>query len=315
MKNIKTFLIACLLSITLGGAVSQQNKKETNDTINTEKSDSIKTQSLVIKTEQIENLKLHVSISPENAVGTVCYIIETADNLIIIDPHYLKPFSTDFRKYANSLGKKIDRLIVSHEHPDHWFGLDEFKDIPIYTSQGIIDYIKKEGQQTIDNRKEKLALQAPKELVIPSNVIKDGNETISGVKFIFRIINNAEANEQVLITLPEQKIILAQDMVFNHNHQYVDLSISENWISELQKINNTPNINKIYCGHAGPNNIYFATKDDLKTDIEYLQTLTEYIKTSKTFAEFKAKVLQKYPDYTLPDVVNMMSYLFDKKSD
>ena len=75
--------------------------------MNTEKSDSVKTQSLIIKIEQIENLKLHVSISPENAVGTVCYIIETADNLIIIDPHYLKPFSTDFRKYANVWVKKL----------------------------------------------------------------------------------------------------------------------------------------------------------------------------------------------------------------
>jgi len=211
------------------------------------------------------------------------------------------------------LGKKIDRLIVSHEHPDHWFGLDEFKDIPIYASQGVIDNIKKEGQQTIDKRKVKLALQAPKELVIPSNVIKDGTETIGGVKFIFRVIKNAEANEQVLITLPDQKIILAQDMVFNHNHQYVDLDISANWISELQKIDNTPNINYIYCGHAGFNNVYSATKADLKADIEYLQTLTEYIKTLKTFTEFKSRVLQKYPDYTNPDFIDMMSYLFDKK--
>lgn len=311
MNKIRIFLIFGLLAIAFG--CSSKQSKATSNILESKKNDSLKAQSLLIKTEQIGDLKLHIAIAPEKAGGTVCYIIETADKLIIIDPHYLKPYSTDFRKYANSLGKKIDRLIVSHEHPDHWFGLDEFKDLPIYASQGVTDAIKKVGQQTINQRKEKLALHGPKELVIPSNVIKDGTEIIGGVKFNFRVIKNAEADEQVLITLPEQGIILAQDMVFNHNHQYVDLNISANWISELQKIYNTPNINKIHCGHAGFNNSYFATKEDLKTDIEYLETLTEYIKSLKTFAEFKDKVLRKYPDYTNPDFIDMMSYLFDKK--
>src|SRR5262245_4800903 len=89
------------------------------------------------------------SFSYDN-IANATHIIESKTKLVLIDGQFLVPYAKQFRAYADSLGgKPIDRLYLSHRHPDHWFGLSAaFEDVKIYALRETIDSIKQQGETT-----------------------------------------------------------------------------------------------------------------------------------------------------------------------
>lgn len=70
--------------------------------------------------------------------------------IVLVDGQFLVSCARAFRDYADSLGKPIDRLYVSHRHPDHWFGLGAaFSDVTIYALPETRDFI-----QSTEKRRE-----------------------------------------------------------------------------------------------------------------------------------------------------------------
>ena len=108
-------------------------------------------------------VKIHTYISPEKGFGNATHIIETPNYLSIIDTQYMIPYSKDFRKYANTLGKPIAGVIISHSHPDHYFGLTSaFSDVHSYALPETIKDIKEKCQTMIEKIKKKLRDLIPK---------------------------------------------------------------------------------------------------------------------------------------------------------
>ena len=61
------------------------------------------------------------------------YIIELPNKLVIFDAQFILPAANELLIHARSLRKPIDRIILSHAHPDHFFGLEKFSNVaPIY---------------------------------------------------------------------------------------------------------------------------------------------------------------------------------------
>src|SRR5579871_4514970 len=98
----------------------------------------------IIITKKVGDVRLHTFVAGfnEDNIANATHIIESRNALVLIDSQFLAPYATQFREYADSLQKPIDRLYLSHRHPDHWFGLGTaFTDIAIYALQETIDFI------------------------------------------------------------------------------------------------------------------------------------------------------------------------------
>src|SRR5262245_56823477 len=76
-------------------------------------------------------------------IANSTHIIESKSKLVLVDGQFLAPYAKQFRDYANSLGKPIERLYLSHRHPDHWFGLGAaFSDIDIHALRETQTFIQ-----------------------------------------------------------------------------------------------------------------------------------------------------------------------------
>ena len=80
----------------------------------------------VIDVIEINGIKIHVVQCPVLGEMVNSIIIESSNKLVIIDVPLLRPYSKTLREYANQLGKLIDRVIITHAHPDHWASLEDY---------------------------------------------------------------------------------------------------------------------------------------------------------------------------------------------
>jgi glyoxylase-like metal-dependent hydrolase (beta-lactamase superfamily II) len=136
-------------------------------------------------------------------IANATHIVESANALVLIDAQFLAPYARQFREYADGLGKPIDRVYVSHRHPDHWFGLGAaFADVPVHALAETAAFIKEHGE---DSRADhwKLGGLVPDRVVVPGEIVKPGEAVIDGVRYHFDEINDTEIDAMLAVKLPD----------------------------------------------------------------------------------------------------------------
>jgi glyoxylase-like metal-dependent hydrolase (beta-lactamase superfamily II) len=163
------------------------------------------------------------------------------------------PFAKELRAYVNGLGKPIDRVIITHGHPDHWFGLDAFKGARVTSLSEVAGFIEKVGPMLIKKYKAgPIKDLVPDVPVVPDGMLAEGKETIDGVKYVFKRVKDAEADSQLLTTLPDYGVMIAQDLVYNKVHLFVGADEVAGWKKVVGELKKKAGIKTVLCGHGKP---------------------------------------------------------------
>ena len=263
----------------------------------------------VTKVEK-RNITIHMVTSPEEGELVNSQIVETPKKLVVIDTPLLKAYGQEFREYADSLNKPIDRVFITHAHPDHWFCLSYFSDIESYALEETMAELDQLYELQIGYHKSIHAELLPDNIIRPANTVKEGGLTIDNVKFqIYKAIN-AEDNAMMIIGLPEIKTLLSQDLIYNRTYMYLatkdengNLCI-DNWIQYLQDFK-TKGYETIIPGHGEP-----ADPSIFDTTIKYLETAKGIIASSNNTEELVKQFTEKYPDYRIPLILQMTAFMF-----
>jgi glyoxylase-like metal-dependent hydrolase (beta-lactamase superfamily II) len=260
---------------------------------------------------QAGDVRIHTFISSyaSNNIANATHIIESSSTLVLVDGQFLVPYAQQFRDYADSLGKPIDRLYLSHRHPDHWFGLGTaFTDIPIYALAETIEFLKDHGE---DSRKDhwKLGDLAPDRIVVPDKVASPGEEVIDGVTYVCSKVTDTEIDFLLTITLPELKVYITQDLVYSGTHLYLTKDM-DHWAQVLEETL-LSDYDLFMPGHGLP-----ADKNEVARNIEYLSAARQAIGNGLTTDAFKEFMLQRYPDRKCPGIFDIyMPRLFEGASE
>jgi glyoxylase-like metal-dependent hydrolase (beta-lactamase superfamily II) len=242
--------------------------------------------------KRVGDVRVHTFISSyeDDNIANATHIIESKNVLVLVDGQFLAPYATKFRAYADSLGKPIERLYLSHRHPDHWFGLGTaFADIAIYALPEVINFIRDNGKASIDDHLKKLGDLAPTTLVVPQNIVKPGAETIDGVKYIFDRVIDTEIDFLLTIRLPELGVYIAQDLIYSGTHLYLTNSM-EHWIQILETML-TSDYELFMPGHGLP-----ADKNEVARNIEYLSAAKGAYDKGLKDGAFQQFLMERYPD-------------------
>jgi len=247
--------------------------------------------------------------APKTALNTT-QIIETRNKQVVVDAQFLRPFAKEAVSYIKSLNKPVERVIISHAHPDHWFGLEFFQDYPIYSLKETQQVIEKAGDAMIKGNKAKRGDLVTDLKVVPSHIIREGKETIDGLEYIFEKVADAEAGVQLLIKIPELKVLIGQDLFFNDAHLFIGQGAFDGWLTVMEDLKKDKNNKYIFVGHGKPtdNSIF----DDM---IEYITTAKEIYNRVDNGEELKKQLVAKYPERKIPfmlDISNKFLYKKDK---
>lgn len=257
------------------------------------------------------DVRIHTVVASftENNIANATHIIETKNQLVLVDGQFLVPNAKAFREYANSLGKPIERIYLSHRHPDHWFGLGAaFSDITIYALPETMSFIKEHGEESRSDH-WKLGDLVPDRIVVPEQAVTPGEETIDGLRYVFDRVTDTEIDYHLTIRLPEIGVYFTQDLVYSGTHLYLTKHM-DHWIKVLGEML-VSDYELFMPGHGLP-----ADKNEVARNIEYLSAAREAIGNGLADDAFKDFMLQRYPERRCPGIFNIyLPRLFGGASD
>lgn len=241
-------------------------------------------------------------------------IVAGPRSLLAIDAGGGPQHARNFIAAAKPLGKPFDRVVITHEHPDHIVGLTQFSpDIEIVAQEQTRQQMARLGQPaTPAYWATNPAWGRPGDVnrvILPTVTFRDRMSVYYGdIQVDFVWPGRAHTSGDALVQLPREKILFMGDIGFFGVTPLNASGFIVDWIKVCDDLLQDPAVDTIVPGH-GP----VGTKADLRDMREYLALLLREGRRSYDAGISPGRAaatldLGKYASWTDPDrVVNNMA--------
>jgi Metallo-beta-lactamase superfamily len=258
---------------------------------------------------QFGPVKIHSYLSPAEGLHVNTQMVEGPNAVVIFDAQLLLPYANEVASYVQMLGKPIDRIILSHAHTDHWSGLqvltDRFPDARVFALDGVADQLRARGQARLDSFRPIYGDSIATKVTIPTEAITEGSQRIDGITYDFRRFVDAESDLQLAALLPEQKVLMAFDLVFSPNeHVFTVVDHFDHWMIILERLKALQGYDTITIGHDTP--VHRSAIDSTMTYIRRAKEIHAASADAKTYSE---SLKAAFPDRRLAGVVDFSAKL------
>ncbi len=247
-----------------------------------------------VTTRRHGGVSLHDYQAPQDGLFVHSIIIEGPTELVLFDAQFMLDYATELADYIETLGKPVERIIISHAHPDHWSGLAviarRFPRAAIMALASVRDAIIADGQAIMTSRQRIFGNRVADAPVLPTATIEPGTHMFDTVRFDIEALEEGEAQHQMVVMLPDQATMLAFDLVFPASHHvFTVAAYFDGWIALLHDLARR-SFDSVLIGHAGP-----AGRDDIAATIAYLQTARAIHARADSAAHYAEQLKAAFP--------------------
>ena len=175
-------------------------------------------------------------------------------------------------KIRSVTDKPILKVIVSHYHADHIYGLQVFKELgaKIIAPKGVIDYLSSSAaEERIEERRFSLEpwVNETTYLVSP-DIIIDKSMTFEhgGMKFTLDILGAAHSDGDLTLYVEPERVLFSGDIIFEGRVPYLGDANTKKWLNTLIQME-TSKVTALIPGHGpaakNPNKAISATRNYL----------------------------------------------------
>jgi len=217
------------------------------------------------------------SSANQNFISNAGFVVTPA-GVVVIDalgsPELARRLLAEIKKVT---AKPIHTVVLTHYHADHIYGLQVFKDLGVHvvahaaareyltsdTARLRLESSRQELWPWVD---EKTRLVAADEWLHGSKTLRVG-----GVQFDIKPVGPSHTAEDLVVYLPQQKVLFAGDLVFRNRIPFVGQADSRHWIEAMQNLLNF-DADWVVPGHGPISN---DAKGDMTLTRDYLIFLRE----------------------------------------
>jgi glyoxylase-like metal-dependent hydrolase (beta-lactamase superfamily II) len=264
-----------------------------------------------ILVSQFGPVKIHSYLSPADGLQVNTQMIESPNAIVIFDSQLLLHYAGEVASYVQTLGKPVDRIILSHAHTDHWGGLqvltEHFPGIRVFALDGIADQIRAAGPARLEGLRKNYGDKAASKVTVPTETIAEGLQPIDGVTYDFRRFVDAESDLQLVALLPEQKVMLAFDLVYSpKQHIFTGGKHPDHWLTALESLKALQGYDTIIIGHDTP-----VDRSAIDSTMTYIKRAKEIRAASADAKTYSESLKAAFPDRQLARFVDLSaSYLY-----
>jgi glyoxylase-like metal-dependent hydrolase (beta-lactamase superfamily II) len=132
------------------------------------------------------------------------YVVELHDCVVVVDTTLALSSARALREKAESFGKPIEAVLLTHGHPDHYTGLVAFEDVPRFASKGCLEFAHREDVVKSPVAESLLGDDYPRRRVFPDQIIDGGTTlTFGGTEFTFHDLGPGESDADGMWTFEQ----------------------------------------------------------------------------------------------------------------
>lgn len=254
------------------------------------------------------------SSANQNFISNAGFVVTPA-GVVVIDalgsPALAEQLLAEIQKVTSL---PVTHVILTHYHADHIYGLQTFK------AMGAHIIAHGAGRAYLQSETARLRLEASRQelfpwidektRLVPADEWIDGPTelTVGGVDFRLQPVGPSHTPEDLVIYLPQEKVLFAGDLVFRKRIPYVGQADSGHWIQALETLL-TFDTAVIVPGHGPLSN---DAKNDLALTRDYLvflrSSMTEAAKNMDPFdSAYEAADWSRFEHLPLFKVANRMN--------
>jgi glyoxylase-like metal-dependent hydrolase (beta-lactamase superfamily II) len=190
----------------------------------------------------VQGLSAQGSGANQNFISNAGFVVTPA-GVVVIDalgsPALAQRLVIEIRKITLL---PITQVIVTHYHADHIYGLQTFRALGarIVAHRAAGEYLNSDAAQLrlVASRQELAPwVDEQTRLIEPDEWIDgDTDYKVGGVLLQVRAAGPSHTPEDLVIYLPQEKVLFAGDLVFRSRIPYVGKADSRHWIAALDKL-------------------------------------------------------------------------------
>jgi metal-dependent hydrolase (beta-lactamase superfamily II) len=262
-----------------------------------------------ILVSQFGPVKIHSYLSPADGFQVNTQMIEGPTAVVVFDGQLLLPYADEVATYVQTLGKPVDRIILSHAHTDHWSGLqvltERFPDARVFALDGVADQLRARGSARLDSFRPIYGDRIATKVTIPTEILTEGLQRIDGITYDFKRFVDAESDLQLAALLPEQKVLMAFDLVFSSNeHAFTGVDHFDHWMIILESLKALQGYETITIGHDTP-----VQRSAIDSTITYVKRAKEIHAASADAKTYSESLKAAFPDRQLAGFVDLSAGL------
>jgi len=242
-------------------------------------------------------LTLKVITSSPGSLNANFTLIQGEREAVLVDVPFLR--SDAYRLVADILdsGKTLTTIIVTHAHPDHYFGLDVLRDAFPNARAIAAPFVVADVWTGFPARlafwQPLIGANAPRYPMIPTAFAETTFE-LEGHRIEILGPMTGDAPNSTAIYVPDLKAVIAGDIVFNQVHVYAGGKAERAaWVATLDRLLALePEI--VVAGHTKEN--LPNTRSALEYTRNYLSRFERAIEEADDAAELMAIMRREYPD-------------------
>lgn len=182
--------------------------------------------------------------------------VVTDDGVVVFDALGTPSLAVKLVKLIREVtDKPIKRVVVSHYHADHIYGLQVFEDLgaTVYAPLGAQKYIQSDAAKNrIEERQVSLFpwVNDDTRLVLPDITVSQSDQfELGGLTFTINYLGKAHSDGDLTLLVEPDRVLFSGDIIFEARIPFVGNADSKFWLDTLTKLE-TNGLTALIPGHG-----------------------------------------------------------------